>query len=203
MTTSKIKFTERWKDHLEYYKHTAKRIDGKTIQYTFHMFVGERRMRLCSTSTNGFEKVKEMIDHSLLKRLTHSEFFSWKWLTKFWYLHKDWMEVMRNFCEVLKSMQLVLESTSLSTFWTWVQVQKRLKFEEYTDNLGGNGTNLLDISRMYILFKNIQSWKDAEVSKTKTCTSTQELHFRRRQWSSQVQAMTSECFTEFEIILDM
>ena len=42
MNMPEIKFTERWKEHLEYYKDTAKRIDGKHIQFIFHILPGAK-----------------------------------------------------------------------------------------------------------------------------------------------------------------
>ena len=38
----KIKITKRWKEHLAYYKDTAKRSDEQTIQFTFHIFPGAK-----------------------------------------------------------------------------------------------------------------------------------------------------------------
>ena len=40
MASPEIKFTERWKEHVEYHRATAKRIDGKPIQFLFHTFPG-------------------------------------------------------------------------------------------------------------------------------------------------------------------
>ena len=38
--TPEIQFIERWKVHLESYKDTAQKFDGKHIQFIFHMFLG-------------------------------------------------------------------------------------------------------------------------------------------------------------------
>ena len=38
---SELKFNNRWKDHLEQYRESARVIDGEQIQFRFHMFLGE------------------------------------------------------------------------------------------------------------------------------------------------------------------
>ena len=39
MASPEITFTERWKEHLQHYKDTAKRLDEKQIQLIFFLFL--------------------------------------------------------------------------------------------------------------------------------------------------------------------
>ena len=45
MNTPEVKITEIWKDHLEYFKDTARIIDGRQVQFIFHIFLGGENER--------------------------------------------------------------------------------------------------------------------------------------------------------------
>ena len=132
----------------------------------FHpQFLG-RRTRWCSRSMSGFKKVMEKMDTSLLKILAHIESFSREWWVKFLLSHKNRKEVMRNFFKMRKEVQLTYESSGPSTSCTLVQVRGHLEVWKGTPTTQKeHGTNLQDKSRMYILCKDIQFWKDAKASK--------------------------------------
>ena len=53
----------------------------------------------CSRSMNGFDKVKEKMDKTLLQKPVLIEFSQWVWWTKFRFLRRNRKEVKRNFCK--------------------------------------------------------------------------------------------------------
>ena len=53
MSMREIKFTERWTEHLEQHRESAKGLDGERIHVIFHT------TRYCSNLMNGFDKVTE------------------------------------------------------------------------------------------------------------------------------------------------
>ena len=167
-------------------------------------FKVQRRTRWCLKSKNGFGKVKEKVDNSLLKRPAHIEPFSWKWWMNFQLLHKNRNEVMRNFW-MIRNNAAYFGKFKPGTSCVLVQIQQRHGSLKSTPTLQEeHGTNLQDKSLRHS-FPNLTGCQSIPKGELKARRQTHALQCRSRifkkwYWSSWVQPVTSVCQTELVFV---
>ena len=93
--------------YLEQYRESAKRSNWwRTHSIQIPHILGAKRMTACARLMNGFDRVKEKMDQSLLQKPAFIEKCSWEWWTKFRLLQRSC------FCKMRKETQLTSESSS-------------------------------------------------------------------------------------------
>ena len=164
MNMPEEKFTERLKDHFEYYNDTAKRIDGKRIQFIFHVFLWEKVLKNRWMESTRLRRRLTTV-HS--RNLSSSSYFHGNdERTQFRFVQKGRKKVMGNFCKTRKEMQLTSESSSPGTSWRLVQVQTRLGHLKGTQTTHKESGMIWQIKvRMCILQKKKKTSKFERVKK--------------------------------------
>ena len=210
--SSEIKFTERWKEHLEYYKETAKRIDGKHIQFKFHIVPGTKTNESIQNRWMDSTRSRRRWTTLHCRNLPSSSKIHGDDERNFHVLHQDRKEVTRNFCKMQGENAACLGKFKpgiLHVFWSrftrdmefWkIHRQPKRKMGRISKSSHG----------CFSCTKQSRPEKEARAhQKGELQREDRNMHFNAGaciaeddKRSSLVQPVTSVCFAEFVIILN-